>query len=188
MSSSISTSTPTPKTVPVAPKPEPVKEKSPVPVVSPPKVIEEQDVDERSDDGSVGPPDLGDNIDAATFEQILEMDDDEDEREFSRSIVFGFFEQAEQTFTKMDDALEEGDLATLSSLGHFLKGSSATLGLTKVKDSCEKIQHYGQKKDEAGTTDEPDEDKCLERIKETLVSVKEEYEEVEKVLKKFYAT
>jgi hypothetical protein len=33
------------------------------------------------------------------------MDDDEDEREFSRSIVFGFFEQAEQTFTKMDDAL-----------------------------------------------------------------------------------
>ncbi|KAA8565192.1 hypothetical protein EYC84_010929 [Monilinia fructicola] len=34
---------------------------------------------------------LGDNIDSATFEQILEMDDDEDDREFSRSIVFGFF-------------------------------------------------------------------------------------------------
>jgi len=48
---------------------------------------------------------LGDSIDALTFEQILEMDDDEDDREFSRSIVFGFFEQAEQTFKKMDDAL-----------------------------------------------------------------------------------
>ncbi|ESZ96890.1 hypothetical protein SBOR_2755 [Sclerotinia borealis F-4128] len=217
-STSISTSTPTPtptptpkptpKTVPAttttttttttiskpASKPEPVKEKSPTPVI-PPTVEEEEeeeeeeeDVDERSDDGSVGPPDLGDNIDAATFEQILEMDDDEDEREFSRSIVYGFFEQAEQTFTKMDDALKEGDLATLSSLGHFLKGSSATLGLTKVKDSCEKIQHYGQKKDEAGTTDEPNEKKCLSRIKDTLASVKEEYKEVEKVLKKFYAT
>ena len=69
-----------------------------------------------------------------------------------------------------------------------MKGSSATLGLTKVKDSCEKIQHYGQLKDEAGTTDEPDEDLCLSRIKETLVLVKEEYEEVEKVLKKFYAS
>src|SRR4051812_21254528 len=69
---------------------------------------------------------------------------------------------------------EEEDLATLSSLGHFLKGSSATLGLTKVKDSCEKIQHYGQKKDEAGTTDEPDEKKCLDRIKETLAAVKDE--------------
>merc|ERR1711939_474279 len=78
--------------------------------------------------------------------------------------------------------------ATLSSLGHFLKGSSATLGLTKVKDSCEKIQHYGQKKDDEGTEDEPDEDKCLERIKDTLVTVKEEYAEVEKVLKKFYGS
>lgn len=83
---------------------------------------------------------------------------------------------------------EKKDLAQLSSLGHFLKGSSATLGLTKVKDSCEKIQHYGQKKDEAGTADEPDEDKCLDLIKDTLVAVKEEYKEVEKVLKKFYAS
>jgi len=79
-------------------------------------------------------------------------------------------------------------LAQLSSLGHFLKGSSATLGLTKVKDSCEKIQHYGQQKDEAGTTDEPDKEVCLSRIKDTLVAVKEEYAEVEKVLKRFYAS
>jgi len=143
---------------------------------------------EESEEGSVSLPDLGDSIDALTFEQILEMDDDEDDREFSRSIVFGFFEQAEQTFKKMDDALEEKDLATLSSLGHFLKGSSATLGLTKVKDSCEKIQHYGQQKDEAGTEDEPDKKKCLSLIKDTLVTVKEEYAEVEKVLKKFYAS
>jgi len=78
------------------------------------------------------------------------------------------------------------DLPELSSLGHFLKGSSATLGLTKVRDCCEKIQHFGQMKDEAGTTDEPDEAECLERIKETLAVVKEEYAEVEKVLKKFY--
>jgi osomolarity two-component system phosphorelay intermediate protein YPD1 len=69
-----------------------------------------------------------------------------------------------------------------------LKGSSATLGLTKVKDSCEKIQHYGQQKDEAGTEDEPDKEKCLSLIKDTLVAVKEEYAEVEKVLRKFYAS
>lgn len=81
----------------------------------------------------------------------------------------------------------EGDLSQLSSLGHFLKGSSATLGLTKVKDSCEKIQHYGQKKDKDGTSDLTDAETCLARIKETLVAVKEEYAEVEKVLRKFYA-
>ncbi len=59
----------------------------------------------QSEEGSVGLADLGESIDVLTFEQILEMDDDEEEREFSRSIVFGFFEQAEQTFVKMDDAV-----------------------------------------------------------------------------------
>lgn len=59
----------------------------------------------QSDAGSVGLPDFGDNIDQMTFEQILEMDDDEDERDFSKSIVFGFFEQAEATFKKMDACL-----------------------------------------------------------------------------------
>ena len=49
--------------------------------------------------------DYGDQIDQSLFEQILEMDEDESDREFSRSIVFGFFEQAETTFEQMDDAL-----------------------------------------------------------------------------------
>lgn len=78
------------------------------------------------------------------------------------------------------------DLGTLSSLGHFLKGSSATLGLTKVKDSCEKIQWYGMHKDDNGTKDEPSDDVCLTRIKKTLVEVKEDYGEVEKALKAYY--
>ena len=50
-------------------------------------------------------PEFGDSIDAMTFEQILEMDDDEEDREFSRSIVFGFFDQAETTFQKMEESL-----------------------------------------------------------------------------------
>lgn len=33
------------------------------------------------------------------------MDDDEEERDFSKSIVTGFFEQAESTFVKMDNCL-----------------------------------------------------------------------------------
>jgi osomolarity two-component system, phosphorelay intermediate protein YPD1 len=48
--------------------------------------------------------DFGDNVDTNAFDQILEMDEEED-REFSRGIIFGFLEQAEQTFAKMDDAL-----------------------------------------------------------------------------------
>lgn len=48
---------------------------------------------------------MDDSIDATTFGQILEMDDDDDDRDFSKSIVTGFFEQAEQTFEKMEAAL-----------------------------------------------------------------------------------
>ncbi|KAF2016983.1 hpt domain-containing protein [Aaosphaeria arxii CBS 175.79] len=130
-------------------------------------------------------PGAADSIDPSTFEQILEMDDDEDDREFSKSLVYDFFTQAEGTFEKMDSNLEKGDLKTLSELGHFLKGSSATLGLTKVKDSCEKIQHYGQKKDDTGTKD-IEEKEALEKLKTTIKAAKQEFNDVEKVLRKFY--
>jgi len=60
----------------------------------------------QSEEGSATDfPEFGDNIDSATFEQILEMDDDEDEREFSKSIVYDFFQQADSTFQKMDENL-----------------------------------------------------------------------------------
>lgn len=51
--------------------------------------------------------DFGDNVDVGTFEQILDMDEGEEDdgHEFSRSIVFGFLEQAETTFVKMERAL-----------------------------------------------------------------------------------
>jgi osomolarity two-component system phosphorelay intermediate protein YPD1 len=130
-------------------------------------------------------PGASDSIDAATFEQILEMDEDEEEREFSKSIVYDFFSQAESTFVKMDTNLEQRNLKTLSELGHFLKGSSATLGLTKVKDSCEKIQHYGQKKDDTGTNDITEEE-GLSKLKTTIEQAKREFHDVEKVLRKFY--
>jgi hypothetical protein len=48
--------------------------------------------------------DLSECIDMETFEQIREMDDDGSD-EFSRAIVEGFLEQAEETFHKMDEAL-----------------------------------------------------------------------------------
>ena len=47
----------------------------------------------------------GGDIDRTTFEQILEMDEDPAEREFSKSIVFDFFQQASETFEKMDKYL-----------------------------------------------------------------------------------
>lgn len=48
--------------------------------------------------------DVKDLIDESTFEQILEMDDDDD-CDFSRGIVYGFFDQAKSTFTNIKTAL-----------------------------------------------------------------------------------
>ncbi|KAM0554724.1 hypothetical protein ACHAPJ_006796 [Fusarium lateritium] len=142
---------------------------------------------------------FGDNIDMSTFEQILEMDEPDD-HEFSSSIVFGFFDQAEETFEKIETSLsrtlanlwprgyvrrDEGDLETLSSLGHFLKGSSATLGLAKVRDGCEKIQRYGKNENVDGSP-EDDDAVCLKRIREAFEMVKKDYTEVEKALRKYY--
>ena len=55
-----------------------------------------------------------------------------------------------------------------------------------MKDSCERIQHYGAKKDETGTIDEPDDNKCINLIRTTLEEVKEEYHEAAALLKRFY--
>lgn len=50
-------------------------------------------------------PDFGDHVDNAIFSQILEMDESDHERDFSEPLVINFFEQAQDTFEKMDQAL-----------------------------------------------------------------------------------
>lgn len=50
-----------------------------------------------------------DVIDVEVFGQLLEMDE-EDDRDFSKSLVYNYFEQAESTFEKMNKALYVHDL------------------------------------------------------------------------------
>jgi len=92
---------------------------------------------------------------------------------------------ARSLLTLRREKKDGGYLKTLSELGHFLKGSSATLGLTKVKDSCEKIQHYGSMKDETGTKDITEKE-SQEKLKTIIAQAKTEFAEVKEVLEKFY--
>ncbi len=77
------------------------------------------------------------------------------------------------------------DLPSLSSLGHFLKGSSAALGVIKVKNSCEKMQHYGNCRDEEAEID-MSEDESLRRIAALLTVVEKEYKEAASWLRNYY--
>ncbi|OJD17978.1 hypothetical protein ACJ73_08755, partial [Blastomyces percursus] len=81
---------------------------------------------------------------------------------------------------------KEKDLYKIYQLGHFLKGSSATLGLTKVKEACEKIQNLGAGKDESGTVNEPNKEISLGNIEKTLNETEKDYKDAVVRLKRFY--
>jgi len=126
----------------------------------------------------------GDIINMSIFNQILELDEP-DSDEFSREMVEEYYTQAAQTFKDMDNALSVKDLVKLSDLGHFLKGSSATLGITHVQSSCEKIQRYGQLRDEEKGID-LDPKLALDLIAQLIAQVKVDYAVAEKWLKNYY--
>lgn len=137
-----------------------------------------------------------------TFRQILELDED-DTYDFSQGMAWAYFSQAATTFIEMDEALwvpsssrlcaqgadsfcrAKKDLGQLSALGHFLKGSSAALGVSKVQDSCTNIQHYGVLRDEEAGIDLT-EKQALEMITKLLAQVQVEYRAAEDWLKNWY--
>ncbi|KAJ7164677.1 histidine-phosphotransfer domain HPT domain-containing protein [Mycena crocata] len=123
-------------------------------------------------------------IDIAIFEQILELDE-EDTHDFSKEMVTAYFSQAGSTFDKMDTAFAAKDLPELSALGHFLKGSSAALGISKVQATCEKMQHYGELRDEDADKDLAA-DEALALIDTLLGDVKQEYADAERWLRQWY--
>ncbi|KAG8987055.1 hypothetical protein FRB94_005775 [Tulasnella sp. JGI-2019a] len=125
-------------------------------------------------------------IDMETFEQILELDEDDEDKSFSKGIVDNYYEQVETTFTEMEEALKHKDLAKLSSLGHFLKGSSAALGVTQVQATCEKMQHNGHLKGDDGSG-ELSKDEAVKRIEVLVRDVRGEYKEAKEWFDKFFA-
>ncbi|KAL4064850.1 signal transduction histidine kinase [Scleroderma yunnanense] len=116
-------------------------------------------------------------INQEVFDQILELDDEE--QTFSSDMIKEYFKQAEATFKKMDDSFAKKDLRELSSLGHFLKGSSASIGVAQVEYTCEEIQHLGKVDSEDPKVSED----ALAKIKPLLSRVKSEYNTAAKRLK-----
>ncbi|KAF8987271.1 hypothetical protein CPC16_004179 [Podila verticillata] len=147
------------------------------------------DNDRATDSGTETDPDEYDFddsiVDHSTFDQLLELDDDE--HRFTRGLVWRYFDQAEEIFNDMESAVASKNFPELSRLGHFFKGSSAALGLTKIKESCEKLQRLGNLKDTVElkpiTSSEAE-----TSIRELLGQMRKEYDEVESLFKLFYET
>lgn len=68
-----------------------------------------------------------------------------------------------------------------------MKGSSATLGFNKIRDSCQIIQQYGHKLT-VDNAPEPNEEVCLKKIAEALKTVKVDTDTLEKKMNKFFGT
>ncbi|KAG1743295.1 histidine-phosphotransfer domain, HPT domain-containing protein [Suillus paluster] len=144
------------KSRPVSEEPTP---KAGSPVITPKEKSDLKEVEKKDSE-----PSKGDVIDEEVFNQILELDDGD--RSFVSAMVTEYLGQVEDTFNEMDQAMETKDLKQISQLGHFLKGSSAALGVRRVSATCEKIQNMSK-----GTPT----DKTLEEVTSLLKRVKEEY-------------
>ncbi|KIJ17942.1 hypothetical protein PAXINDRAFT_167859 [Paxillus involutus ATCC 200175] len=85
-----------------------------------------------------------DVVDMEVFNQILELDDEDG---FYQEMVQNYLDQAVETIRLMDECFSKQELNQLGKHGHFLKGSSAALGVVHVRDICEEIQHLGDRMD-----------------------------------------
>lgn len=79
---------------------------------------------------------------------------------------------------------EKNGLEELSNIGHFLKGSSAAIGVKKLQQNCQNIQNHGKLLDEKN---QPiTKSKAFELIESEIGLALDSYTEAKKYLKGLY--
>lgn len=106
-------------------------------------------------------------VEWSVFSELVAMD--EDEEEFSKGLCQTFVNQFKETAQEIDDNLKSKNLEKLSSLGHYLKGSAAALGLKSISTQCERIQNYGHRVNFDNFKPEKDVDKETDEFWITLI-------------------
>jgi len=136
-------------------------------------------------------------IDLEIFGQLVELDDGEEDEEedeeaegFLEGLITVWYDQADTSFKEMDDLLKEKELDKFSKAAHFLKGSSAQLGITSLQHTCTTLQHYGEQWDDKKDTDRTknlSEDEAMKLIPPILSKAKQEYKEARKWMELYLA-
>ncbi|CAN3353036.1 phosphorelay intermediate protein Ypd1p [Diutina catenulata] len=141
-------------------------------------------------------------VDWSVFSELIAIMD-EDEDGLALSLFQDFVTQFEETVGELDTNIEAGNLDTLSSLGHYIKGSAAALGLVTLSHQCERIQNYGHRNnfdrcligedgkviendddDDAGDAAPDKDDKPITSDKDFLVLVQDATEKAKTAFKK----
>jgi len=78
-------------------------------------------------------------VDMEAFNQIVALDDGDITKEFSKTLVTAWCEQAEDALEDMQRCLDAKNLTDAAHKAHYLKGSSASLGLIQVSKTCQAI-------------------------------------------------
>ena len=78
------------------------------------------------------------------------------------------------------------DLDRLSKLGHFLKGSSASVGLVAVSKHCARMQNLGSCRDAESGTKKISEGDALRQIEALIKDLTAEQGRAKKWLEEFY--
>ncbi|MBW1762364.1 MAG: response regulator, partial [Deltaproteobacteria bacterium] len=81
------------------------------------------------------PPDA---LDTTITSQLLELE--EEEPGFVCDVIESFFRTAEESIARMKAAIEQGDVKTLRSAAHMVRGSSQQLGARRLGATCFKLE------------------------------------------------
>jgi len=68
-------------------------------------------------------------------------------REMRRQLIETFEEQQARCLADIVTAVERDDRSEIRSAAHLLKGSSASLGATRLRLCCERLEHVGRSQD-----------------------------------------
>ncbi|KAF7297769.1 Histidine-phosphotransfer domain HPT-domain-containing protein [Mycena kentingensis (nom. inval.)] len=119
-------------------------------------------------------------IDWHAFEQILELDDDE-ECAFSKDMIAVYFAQVPEALDRMDGALSATppDFVLLAGRAHFIAGSSASLGIVHVARACGRIEGVAEREG-AGDAE-------VREIQALLAQTRDAYRVAATWLRKWYA-
>lgn len=130
-------------------------------------------------------------VDWPVFWELVAMD--EDEEGFSQGLFQTFVDQFEDTYKELEESVEEKDLDKLSSLGHYLKGSAAALGLVTVAEQCERIQNYGHKNncddfelDDETNTDITDDAYWVTLVEDAMAKVQDAFKKSKAALNEYF--